>query len=53
MLEHRHTCVYNTPEDNELREGGYLERAKVLALREMNLKAQKTQTLKEAKDNGL
>lgn len=38
IMDHRH-LGYNKPERNELREGGYLYRAKFIVLREIQLEA--------------
>jgi len=50
MLDHRHLGVFNTPEEAELKEGGYWDRARVLALRRVREEAFKLKTLKEARD---
>ncbi len=35
MQDHRHSGVFNTPEEAELKEGGYWDKARVLALRKV------------------
>lgn len=47
--DHRHLEVYNTPEESELREGSYMDRARVLAIREVSLKEPNLPTLKKIK----
>lgn len=37
MMDHMHLNVFNNPTDQELREGGYYERAKRIVLRQINL----------------
>ena len=47
MLDHRHLGVFNTPEEAELKEGGYWDKARVLALRKIRDEAFRFKTLKE------
>jgi len=35
MKDHRHLGVFNTPEEAELKEGGYWDKARILALRKI------------------
>ena len=47
MQDHRHLEVFNTPEEAELKEGGYWDKARVLALRKIRDEAFRFKTLKE------
>jgi len=47
MQNHRHLEVFNTPEEAELKEGGYWDKARVLALRRIRDEAFRFKTLKE------
>jgi len=49
MEDHRHLGVFNTPEEAELKEGGYWDKARVLALRKIREEAFLHKTLKEEK----
>ena len=51
MNDHRYLGVFNVPEEAELKEGGYLDKALVLALRKV-IKEEpgRHRTLREAKD---
>jgi hypothetical protein len=46
MLDHRELGVFNRPEECELREGGYLDRAKPIAFRRVS--RAKNGTLRDA-----
>ena len=47
MQDHRYEGVFNTPEEAELKEGGYWDKARVLALRKIRDEAFRFKTLKE------
>ncbi|MEM1582979.1 MAG: hypothetical protein QXK89_10815 [Candidatus Bathyarchaeia archaeon] len=49
MMDHMHLDVFNTPIDQELREGGYYEKAKRIVLRQMVLE-KPLKTLKELEE---
>jgi len=49
MEEHRHLGVFNTPEEQELKEGGYWDRARVLALKKIRLEEFNLKTLRETR----
>jgi len=51
MQDHRHLDIFNTPEETELREGGYLDRARPLALRNIQREASKFKTIKEMRED--
>jgi len=50
MQDHMHLGVFNTPEESELKEGGYWDRAKTLALRKVMLEEPGLKTLREIKN---
>ena len=51
MEDHRYLDVFNTPEKAELKEGGYLDRAMVLALRKVvKEEPGRHKTLREERD---
>jgi len=51
MEDHRHLGVFNAPEEAELREGGYLDKALVLALRKVvKEEPGRHKTLREVRD---
>jgi hypothetical protein len=53
MQDHRDLEVFNTPEETELREGGYLDRARVLAIRKVTeQETGRHKTLRKVKDHG-
>jgi hypothetical protein len=47
MKDHRHLEVFITPEIEELKEGGYWDRARVLALQKVRVEEPDLKTLKE------
>jgi len=49
MQDHKELEVFNTPEELELKEGGYWGKAKVLALRKLRLEEFTLRTLKESR----
>jgi len=49
MQDHRHLGVFNIPEEAELKEGGYWDEARVLALRKIREEGFWHKTLKEEK----
>ena len=50
--EHRHLDVFTTPSTRELKEGGYWDRAHILALRKVSLEEPSHKTLNETKNKG-
>jgi len=47
MEDHKHLGVFNIPEESELKEGGYWDQARILALRKIRLEESGLKTLKE------
>ena len=52
MADHLGLDNFNVPEDAELRESGYMDRAKVLAFKEIHQSGSRHKTLTEARESG-
>lgn len=50
MKDHMHLGVFNIPEEAELKEGGYWDKAKTLALRRVTLEEPGLKTLREIRE---
>ena len=52
MQDHKDLKVFNIPEETELREGGYLDRARVIAIRKVTEQEPgRHKTLRKVKDH--